>query len=204
LTIGDFAAPGGPLLEMFATDMMEIRVPFTDSDLAALSTPVGFAADARRPGPVASLDADIAGVREHWTGRLVRTEATVDAKTRLVYGIVEVRDAFSPKHKQPLAPGIFATVRLEGGRVEKLIGAPRSALKRNELLYVVKPDGTIDIRTVTAAQTLGDNVYFRTGLAAGERVVVSVLPSPRQGMKVMPIDRAAASAGDGLKSTQSQ
>ncbi|MBK8544298.1 MAG: hypothetical protein IPL62_12570 [Caulobacteraceae bacterium] len=40
-----------------------------------------------------------------------------------------------------------------------------------------------------AAQTTADEVLFRAGLADGERVVVSVLTSPRQGMEVTPIDR---------------
>lgn len=202
VNVGDYAAPGAPLVTMFATDIMEIRVPFTDSDLAALSTPVGFAADARRPGPVAHLDANIGGQSQKWEGRLVRTEATIDPKTRLVYGLVEVRDPFAARLQQPLAPGVFANVKIEGSQVEPLVAAPRSALKRNELIYVVTANNTIDIRSVTAAQSQGDEVFFRSGLKVGERIVVSVLPSPRQGMKVTPIDRAAPTPADGLKSAQ--
>jgi RND family efflux transporter MFP subunit len=202
VNVGDYAAPGAPLLTMFATDIMEIRVPFTDGDLAALSTPVGFAADARRPGPVAHMEANIGGKNQKWEGRLVRTEATIDPKTRLVYGLVEVRDPFAARLNQPLAPGVFASVKIEGAQVETLVAAPRSALKRNEFIYVVTADNTIDIRSVVATQSQGDEVFFRTGLKAGERIVVSVLPSPRQGMKVTPIDRAGPTPADGLKSAQ--
>ena len=71
-----------------------------------------------------------------------------------------------------------------------MVAAPRSALKRNEFVYVVCRDNTIDVRRVRAAQTTADEVMFREGVADGERVVVSVLTSPRQGMAVTPIDRA--------------
>jgi hypothetical protein len=46
---------------------------------------------------------------------------------------------------------------------------------------------------VRAAQTTADEVLFREGVADGERVVVSVLTSPREGMAVTPIDRAGES-----------
>jgi hypothetical protein len=124
----------------------------------------------------------------------VRTEASVDARTRLVYGVVEVRDPFSARHSAPLAPGMFVSARLEGASSESLVAAPRSALKRNEFVYVVTADNTIDVRQVQPAQTTADEVLFREGVADGERVVVSVLTSPRQGMAVTPIDRAGAAA----------
>jgi multidrug efflux pump subunit AcrA (membrane-fusion protein) len=125
-----------------------------------------------------------------WDGRLTRVEATVDPQTRLTYGVIEVRDPFGPAHASPLAPGIFVTAVIAGARVETLVAAPRSALKRNEFVFVVNRDNTIDVRSVRAAQTTADEVLFRSGLAHGERVVVSHLPSPRDGMRVTPIARA--------------
>ena len=135
-----------------------------------------------------------AGRIRTWEGRLARIEASIDARTRLVYGVVEVRDPFNARNPAPLAPGMFVTARLEGSSRETLVAAPRSALKRNEYVYVVRPDNTIDVRAVRAAQTTADEVLFREGVADGERVVVSVLTSPRQGMAVTPIDRAGGSA----------
>ena len=86
------------------------------------------------------------------------------------------------------------TTRLQGASSETLVAAPRSALKRNEFVYVVTADNTIDVRQVRPAQTTADEVLFRDGVADGERVVVSVLTSPRQGMAVTPIDREGGSA----------
>lgn len=189
--VGDYVGPGAPVADVFSTDTMEVRVPLADADLAVLATPVGFSA---KPGAgaVALLSAQVAGQPRTWEGRLVRTEAAIDPMTRLVYGIVEVKDPFASRHPAPLAPGLFPTVSIDGARSESFFVAPRSALKRNEFVYVVGPDNTIDVRTATVVQTTGDEAFFRSGLAAGERVVVSHLPSPRDGMKVTPIARAAA------------
>jgi RND family efflux transporter MFP subunit len=192
--VGDYVGPGSPIAVMFATDTMEIRVPLTDADLASMQLPVGFTATSANPGPAAHVSSATGGRLYTWEGRLVRTEASVDSRTRLVYGVVEVRDPFNTRNGAPLAPGMFVSVRLEGSGRETLVAAPRSALKRNEFVYVVTADNTIDVRQVRAAQTTADEVLFREGVADGERVVVSVLTSPRDGMAVTPIDRAGDSA----------
>ena len=192
--VGDYVGPGSPVAVMFSTDTMEIRVPLTDADLASMRLPVGFTASGANQGPEAHVTSVTGGRIQAWEGRLVRTEASVDARTRLVYGVVEVRDPFGARHTTPLAPGMFVQTRLEGSNRETLVAAPRSALKRNEFVYVVTPQNTIDVRQVRAAQTTADEVLFREGLADGERVVVSVLTSPRQGMEVTPIDREGGTA----------
>lgn len=194
--VGDYVGPGSPVAVMFSTDAMEIRVPLTDADLASMSLPVGFTASTANPGPAAHVTSVTGGRIQAWEGRLVRTEASVDARTRLVYGIVEVRDPFSARHTAPLAPGMFVQTRLEGSNRETLVAAPRSALKRNEFVYVVTANNTIEVRQVTAAQTTADEVLFREGIADGERVVVSHLSSPRPGMEVTPINSAGESESE--------
>src|SRR5690606_10907980 len=194
--VGDYVGPGSPVAVMFSTDAMAVRVPLTDADLASMSLPVGFTASTANPGPAAHVTSVTGGRIQAWEGRLVRTEASVDARTRLVYGIVEVRDPFSARHTAPLAPGMFVQTRLEGSNRETLVAAPRSALKRNEFVYVVTANNTIDVRQVTAAQTTADEVLFREGIADGERVVVSHLSSPRPGMEVTPINSAGESESE--------
>jgi RND family efflux transporter MFP subunit len=191
--VGDYVGPGSPVAVMFGTETMEIRVPLTDTDLSSLRVPLGFTASASNPGPTAHVTNILGGRIMTWEGRLVRTEASIDPRTRLVYGTVEVRDPFAARQSSPLAPGMFVSARIEGSGRETLVAAPRSALKRNEFVYVVTAENTIDVREVRPAQTTADEVLFREGVADGERVVVSVLTSPREGMAVTPIDRAGES-----------
>jgi RND family efflux transporter MFP subunit len=188
--VGDYVGPGSPVAVMFSTDTMEIRVPLTDSDLAAMRIPVGFTATAANPGPAAHVTSLTGGRVHTWQGRLLRTEAAVDERTRLIYGTVSVPSPFAVANSTPLAPGMFVSARLEGSGRETLVAAPRSALKRNEYVYVVTAENTIEIRQVRPAQTTANEVLFREGVADGERVAVSHLASPREGMAVTPINRA--------------
>jgi RND family efflux transporter MFP subunit len=182
--LGDYLAPGAPVADAFATDVMEIRVALTDSDLATLSIPLGYAAPANG-GPPTTVRATVAGVERSWTGRLVRVDANVDPRTRQVFAIVEVARAFDGP--APLAPGLFTEVEIGGGREEAFVSAPRASLKRNEFIYVVRADGSIDIRNLRPAETTAQIVLVRSGLNPGEIVVTSSLASPRQGMRVTPI-----------------
>jgi RND family efflux transporter MFP subunit len=204
VNVGDYVGPGSPVAVAFSTDAVEIRVPLTDADLAAMNIPVGFNATAARPGPAAHVSTVTAGRIRTWEGRLVRTEASVDARTRLVYGVAEVRDPFNARNASPLAPGMFVTVRLEGSSRETMVAAPRSALKRNEFVYVLTANNTIDVRQVRAAQTTADEVLFREGVADGDRVVTSVLTSPRQGMAVTPIDQSGQSTATPAPAAQQE
>lgn len=194
--IGDFVAPGSPVADVFATDIMEVRVPMTDQDLAALQLPIGYAARDLRSAPIAHVTGTSGGAQAQWEGRLMRVEATVEETTRLVYGVIEVRDPFGRTQPAPLAPGLFVNAELDSPNTETLVSMPRAALKRNSFIYVVNAENQVEIRSVTPVNTTPDAVYLRAGVAAGERVVTSALPSPREGMEVTPMaaDEAGAPA----------
>jgi len=189
---GDFVQAGAPVAVMFAVDVAQIRAPLTDSDLAVLGVAPGYVATADAPGPSARLTAQSAGAQQEWQGALTQVEASIDPKTRLVYGLIEAEDPFAEGLAAPLAPGTFVSVALAGRLQEFLIGFPRAAFKKNEYVYVVGEDMTISTRRVKPAMLTGEEVFVREGVADGERVVVSYIPSPRDGMKVRDIDAPPA------------
>jgi multidrug efflux pump subunit AcrA (membrane-fusion protein) len=182
--VGDFVAAGSPVASMFAIDVAQVRIPLTDADLAVLGVTPGFVSADAVNGPAAILSAVVGGERHEWTGRLTQIEAAVDARTRLIYGLVTVSDPFGASNAAPLAPGTFVEVRLDGLRSEKLVALPRAALKKNQFIYVVGEDMALETREVTPVTADATTLYLRGGIAAGERVVVSYIPNPRDGMKV--------------------
>ena len=94
----------------------------------------------------------------------------------------------------PLAPGLFVNVAIASRTSERLVAIPRAALKKNQYVYVVDADGAIKAREVAFAMADAETLYFRSGVGAGEKVVASFLPSPRDGMKVRDINARAAKA----------
>lgn len=188
--LGDYISPGAPIASIFAVQVAQVRIPLTDADLAVLGLPPGFNAGESAAAPTAHLSAVVGGQRREWEGRLTLIDAAVDPATRLVYGLVEVQDPFAKANAAPLAPGMFVNVRIDSGEKEQLVAIPRSAFKKNQYVYVVDKDFAIKARELTPVMGDADTLYFRSGVAPGEKVVASFLPSPRDGMKVRDINAA--------------
>lgn len=197
--VGDFVAPGEALATIFAVDVAQVRIPLKDADLAVLGLEPGFIAGEDAKAPEAHLSAVVAGAPRKWTGRLKLIEAAVDPQTRLVYGLVEVADPFAESQGAPLAPGLFVNVEISGSAARDLVAIPRSALKKNQYIYVVDKDFAIAAREVTPSMGDATTLYFNAGLRAGEKVVASFLPSPYDGMKVRDINAPTPKADAGKK-----
>jgi len=92
-------------------------------------------------------------------------------------------------------PGQFVNVQLILSVAQSAVLIPNQAIQisqKGSYVYVVKPDDTVEFRTVALGQRQDDNVVVMSGVTAGERVVltgqlaltpgakVRVAPSPSQ------------------------
>jgi multidrug efflux system membrane fusion protein len=88
-----------------------------------------------------------------------------------------------------LFPNQFVNVRLLVETIKDAVIVPQAALQRSPngiYVYVVKPDNTVENRTVTPGQSEGDDVQVASGLAEGETVVVDGVDKLRPGASVTP------------------
>jgi len=75
-----------------------------------------------------------------------------------------------------LRPGQFVRVKLHGAERTKAVAVPQEAViqgPRGQMVWVVGADNKAQQRVVDVGQWTGDNWVIRSGLKAGERVVVS-------------------------------
>ena len=111
--IGQFVRRGDEIAGLYAIEYAEVPLPIPDRDLAFLDLIHPFRDSLRdelQDGPVVRLQAEFAGVRSEWTGRLVRTAAEIDARSRTVTVIARVDDPYGRKLKGPSLPlpvGLF-------------------------------------------------------------------------------------------------
>jgi multidrug efflux system membrane fusion protein len=84
-------------------------------------------------------------------------------------------------------PGQFVNVRLILATKAGAVLVPAQATQisqQGQFVYVVKSDGTAELRPVTVGQRQGDDVVVTKGLANGERVVVTGQLAVHPGAKV--------------------
>jgi hypothetical protein len=68
--------------------------------------------------------------------------------------------------------------------LENVAMIPRSALRGNNVVWVVDKNGQLKFRTVTVARLTPNAVLLDGGLNDGEMVVISSLKAVTDGMKV--------------------
>jgi RND family efflux transporter MFP subunit len=178
--IGQYVSTGQPLATLFSTNQAEIVVPFEDEDLYWFHVP-GFTPGNER-GSVVSVSTRIAGRESFWPGRVVRAEGKLDERTRMINVVIRVDKPYETK--PPLAAGLFVTVEIKGRTLENALMLPRSALRENNIVWVVDENGQLTFRKVSVARLTSDAVLVEGGLKDGEMVVVSSLKAVTDGMQV--------------------
>ena len=187
--IGQLVGPGSPVATIYATDRLEVRLPIADRQLGFLNLPVGHRGElpADRQ-PAVALSAEYAGQLLEWTGTIVRTEAQIDTSSRMVN--VVARIAGNSGETLP-AVGLFVNADIEGLLVDDIVVLPRNALRNGNRVLVVGDDNRLEFREVEPLRLFQDDVLIRAGLTAGERVCISPMQTPIDGMLVNPVGEAA-------------
>jgi len=189
--LGQFVTAGTELGTIYAIDRAEIRLPLPDDDLAYLDLPLVYRGESAGRGPRVVLSADFAGKRHSWEGRIVRTEGEIDPATRMVHAVASVSDPYGrgdDPARPPLAVGMYVEAEIEGTVAGNAIVLPRAALRNDGRMLIVDGEGRIRFRDVEVLRSTRQQVIVSSGLAAGDRVVVSPLDAVTDGMLVRVLD----------------
>ncbi|MDM7860914.1 efflux RND transporter periplasmic adaptor subunit [Alteromonas sp. ASW11-36] len=178
--IGQFVSAQTNLGEIYSTDVAEVRLPLTDSDLAFVNL------DGGRTLPV-ELSAVVAGKPSAWQGEVVRSEGVLDQRSRVVYAVVEVNDPYlrnGQRNGLPLRFGQFVNAAISGKQADNIIVLPRHTLRLDGSVLAVTPEREIAIRNVEVVRADEEFVYISSGLQPTDKVAVSAVPNPYDGMPV--------------------
>lgn len=184
--LGQFISRGSPIATIYADDFVEVRLPIASSQLAYLDISVSGALASDPPAPV-TLTAKLGNVQFIWSGELVRSEAEIDSRSRMFYGIARVRNEHSEQHP-PLTVGLFVEAEIQGRLIENIIRLPRSAMRDRDQVLVVDADSRLRFRQVSLLRIEHDEVLISTGLKDGELVCVSPLQTVVDGMRVQAVE----------------
>lgn len=133
----------------------QLRLPEIRAGMAARKLPVVVTAPGELP------------VTE--TGELTFIDNTVDEAT----GTIRMKATFA-NAEEKLWPGQYVDVVLTLSEAPDAIVAPSQAIQTGQqgsYAFVVGPDQTVALRTVTVERTVGNDAVIRSGLTPGETVV---------------------------------
>ncbi len=117
-------------------------------------------------------------------GELAFIDNTIDPST----GMITLKAVF-PNDDKALWPGRFVYVVTQTGVDAQAIVVPSTAVQNSQTgatIYVLKPDQTVELRTVKIMRTAGDTTLLASGVKAGETVVTDGQLRLLPGMKAEP------------------
>jgi len=183
--IGQFIARGTPIATLYASDLVEVRLPIADRQLAFLNLPPTLRGELpENLQPAVELTTEYAGQRLQWQGRIVRTEAEIDISSRMVQLVARVSNT---EASTPLSVGLYVEAAIEGLTADNIVILPRSALRNDDQVLIVDKDDKLRFRDVQPLRLYQDNVLVKSGLSGGDRVCLSPIQTAIDGMTVNPV-----------------
>jgi RND family efflux transporter MFP subunit len=122
-------------------------------------------------------------------GGVVKLLGDLDSEGRMARVLVSVKDPLDRQGNEtkrpPLLIGDYVRVEIEGHELKDVFKIPRTALRDNSKIWVERGDGRLHIRQVEVVWRDPQYIFLRDGLKEGERLIVSDLATPVEGMAVI-------------------
>lgn len=117
-------------------------------------------------------------------GHVLRTMGEVDPKGRMAQVMVSIPDplGLNTKGAPALLLGSYLRVSIQGRALQDVFVVPRIALREDGVLWVVDKQDKLRIRATNPVWRGSNEVYVRDGVELGDRVIVSRLNTPVEGM----------------------
>ena len=185
--IGQYVSTGTLLAEIYATDRVEVRLPLSLLQIELLG--IALRDDQPRLQKIdVQLYAQYAQQQFQWQAELSHIEAELDARNRMVYVVADVEKpyVYSEQYPQrpPLTPGMFVKARLTGLARDHVIKLPRRALRQASELWLIDGQDRLQKKQVQLYGKDRDFIYVKSGIQAGDRVIVNAVDFPVPGMSL--------------------
>lgn len=187
IDVGQFVNRGAPLAVLQSVETAEVRLPIPPDEAGYANLPIPWREGMGGGRPEVFLSGNLGGTSHTWTGTVVRTESEVDLKTRMIIAVAEVRNPYqrrSDEQRPPLLAGLFVNATIIGHTLETVFEIPRDAVRGRDQVLLVDREDRLRFRTVKVIRAERGRVVIREGLDPGDRICLSPLETPIEGMRV--------------------
>lgn len=115
-------------------------------------------------------------------GRVVRLESQLEELGRMARVLIAIENPL--QGDTPVLLSEYVRVEIEGAPVDGAYRLPRSALHDDGFVWLATPEGALEIRAVDVVWRDANHVIVSGGLNDGERLILTNLSTPVNGMKL--------------------
>jgi RND family efflux transporter MFP subunit len=145
----------------------------------------------------APVDVKVQALGRTFQGKVARFAERLNLDTRTMETEVDV-----PNPSLELVPGMYAYAAITTDEARGVVIAPVQAIDRKDdrvSALIVASDGTLQARPITIGLEAPDRVEVRSGLAAGDLVVIGNRAQLKSGVAVSPKVTSLPAAGEGAR-----
>tara|TARA_R110000744_G_scaffold76431_2_gene151449 strand:- start:23382 stop:24599 length:1218 start_codon:yes stop_codon:yes gene_type:complete len=176
--LGSFVGTGSMVGKLLGTAIAEVRLPVADNQLQ-------FLIDQGKDATV-NLTGTFAGIETIWTAKIARDEGVIDSKSRMSYLVAVIFDPYAlsdNNQKTPLRFGSYVKAKVLGVEITQAASIPRY-LVENSRVAILDNESRLHYSTVKIVRQDGENIIISRGLGDGDKLIVSALDYPIDGMKL--------------------
>lgn len=199
--LGQLVTPQSQLVELIgnATFWVEASLPVKQLDRIHIP---GFNTEAEQGSAVRVIQ-QLGAQRIERQGHVSRLYGDLDENGRMARILIEVDDPLrldsteAAAHETPALPlllSAYVEVVIDTPAQENLVKVPWRALREGDEVYVFR-DGKMQIQPIEIAWQTPEALYVAEGLQDGDRLVISPISNPVDGMKLRRAEQVRQSQG---------
>jgi len=178
--LGSFVGIGSEIGKLLGTAIAEVRLPVADNQLQ-------FLIEQGQQAKV-HLMGTYAGKGIQWQANIVRNEGVIDDKSRMSYLVAEIHDPYhlqsdTVKNVMPLRFGSYVQAKILGIEIANATAIPRY-LVVNDRIAILDNKSKLHYVKINIVRQQGSDVIVSDGLLDGDKLIVSALDYPVEGMKL--------------------
>jgi len=176
--LGQYVNRGAVLGTVYASDLMEVRLPLTATELKLLN--LHSLSEIHELSPLqVDLEFRVDSDALHWPARIARLEASVDEKSRLFYLVAEIESSYRMVNidngsestgSTSVLPGTYVEARITSNPHDAVVVLPRNALYQRNKVLVHDVENRLRQQSVDVLQMDAKKLIVR-GLANGQKVL---------------------------------
>jgi len=185
--LGEVVSANTSLAKIYAVDLVEVRLPIKNSELAFLDLPEQYASGSnaqQQPSEVV-IGNSLGGDRQLWPAKLVSTAGAIDEQSQQLYVTARIEHPYQQdrSNRRPLKIGQYVTAEIEGKQISDALVIPNAAVYQGSYVYIYE-DGLLQRREIDVAWQSDNEALIRDGLGAGDRLVLTPLGQVSSGTRV--------------------
>ena len=202
--IGEVISANTGLSSIYATDLVEVRLPVKNSELAFINLPEPTESGNNGNGALTSAKIinRLGEIEQSWPAVVVRAAGAIDEQSQQLNVTAQIDHpyAINDDNRRPLKIGQYVTAQIKGKTIPDALVIPNAAIYQGSYVYLFK-DGVLERREIEIAWQNSKEALIKRGIAAGDQLVLTPLGRVSSGTPVKQTgveSKALAKRGQGM------